>query len=289
MTGNDLLAEANAVVQSVTIISILLGAVVYSVFFEHLLQGRSTHPSEILQYIAPHFELEEYRNLSYLRKNLAVLKKEKVVWASIVGLSLLWGVSQILVAIFGEYLKGKLGITDTVIAQGLLALTGVGLVAGSMIAGRVSRRFIETGIIPIGALGVTLALYAIPSLESISSLGVALFAFGLFSGLIVVPLNALIQFATPTSVLGMVLAGNNFVQNVVMFSALVLTALFGYFHLSSSGLFYLISGVALIGTFATLLKLPQSMIRYLVRVIVSVRYRIQVEGLNNIDAKKGVL
>ena len=321
MTGNDLLAEANAVVQSVTIVSILLGAVVYSIFFEYLLQDRSTHPSEILQYIAPvgflligasiaefllakhlakrfkkviiddekHFELEEYRSLGYLRKNLSVLKKEKVVWASIVGLSILWGISQILVAIFGEYLKGKLGITDTVTAQGLLALTGVGLVTGSLIAGRVSRRFIETGIIPIGALGVTFALYMIPSLESVSSLGVALFAFGLFSGLIVVPLNALIQFATPTPILGMVLAGNNFVQNVVMFSALILTALFGYFQLSSTGLFYLIAAVALIGTLAAVMKLPQSMIRYLVRVIVSVRYRIQVEGLNNIDAKKGVL
>ncbi len=321
MTGNDLLAEANAVVQSVTIVSILLGAVVYSLFFEYLLQDRSTHPSEILQYIAPvgflligasvaefllakhlakrfkkvivddekHFELEAYRNLGYLRKNLAVLKKEKVVWSSIVGLSILWGISQILVAIFGEYLKGKLGITDTVTAQGLLALTGAGLVTGSLIAGRVSRRFIETGIIPIGALGVTFALYMIPSLESVSSLGMALFAFGLFSGLIVVPLNALIQFATPAPILGMVLAGNNFVQNVVMFSALILTALFGYFQLSSTGLFYLISAVALMGTLAAVMKLPQSMIRYIVRVIVSVRYRIQVEGLNNIDAKKGVL
>ena len=321
MTGNDLLAEANAVVQSVTIVSILLGAVVYSLFFEYLLQDRSTHPSEILEYIAPvgflligasvaefllakhlakrfkkvivddekHFELEAYRNLGYLRKNLAVLKKEKVVWSSIVGLSILWGISQILVAIFGEYLKGKLGITDTVTAQGLLALTGAGLVTGSLIAGRVSRRFIETGIIPIGALGVTFALYMIPSLESVSSLGMALFAFGLFSGLIVVPLNALIQFATPAPILGMVLAGNNFVQNVVMFSALILTALFGYFQLSSTGLFYLISAVALMGTLAAVMKLPQSMIRYVVRVIVSVRYRIQVEGLNNIDAKKGVL
>jgi len=321
MTGNDMLAAANAVVQAVTIVSILAGAVIYSVFFEQLLQDRTTHPSEILQYIAPvgflligasiiefllarrlakrfkkvtideemHFEMGEYQNLHYLKKNFAVLRRDKAVWASILGLGFLWGISQILVAIFGEYLKGKLGITDTVTAQGLLALTGVGLVVGSIVAGRVSRNFIETGIIPVGALGVTVTLYAIPSLDTLTLLGSALFAFGFFSGLIVVPLNALIQFSTPTPILGKVLAGNNFVQNVIMFTALILTALFGYFQLSSTGLFYVIAVVALFGTAAALLKLPQSMIRYLVRIIVSFRYSLSVDGLKNIDAKKGVL
>jgi len=321
MTGNDMLAEANAVVQAVTIVSILTGAVVYSLFFEQLLSDRTVLPSEILQYIAPvgylligasimefllarqfvkrfkkvetdaemHFEMEEYRNMHYLKENFAVLRREKVVWASILGLSLLWGISQILVAIFGEYLKGKLGITDTVTAQGLLALTGVGLVTGSIFAGRVSRNFIETGITPIGALGVTAVLCLMPSLDTLGMLGSALFAFGFFSGLIVVPLNALIQFATPTPVLGKVLAGNNFVQNVVMFLALILTALFGYLQLSSTGLFYLIAIVAMLGTVATLMKLPQSMIRYLVRMIVSFRYTLNVEGLSHIDSKKGVL
>ncbi len=321
MTGNDMLAQANAAVQAVTIVSILTGAVVYSVFFEQLLGDRSTAPSEILRYIAPvgylligasllefllakrlvrrfkkvhideemHFEMGEYRNLHYLKENFAVLRREKVVWASILGLGLLWGISQILVAIFGEYLKGKLGITDTVVAQGLLSLSGVGLVVGSIVAGRVSRNFIETGIVPIGALGISVVLYTIPTLQSLAMLGSALFAFGFFSGLIIVPLNALIQFATPTPILGKVLAGNNFVQNVVMFVALMLTALFGYFQLSSTGLFYMIALVAMAGTFAALWKLPQSMIRYLVKMIISFRYTLQVEGLKHIDAKKGVL
>ncbi len=321
MTGNDMLAQANAVVQAVTIISILTGAVIYSIFFEQLLGDRSTTPSEILQYIAPvgylligasimefmlarrlarrfkkvqiddemHFEIGEYQNLHYLKENFAVLRREKAVWASILGLGLLWGISQILVAIFGEYLKGKLGITDTVVAQGLLSLMGVGLVAGSVVAGKVSRNFIETGIIPVGALGVTMALYMMPSLQNLVALGSTLFAFGFFSGFIVVPLNALIQFATPTPILGKVLAGNNFVQNVVMFIALMLTALFGYFQLSSTGLFYLIAFVAMFGTVAALLKLPQSMIRYLVKMIISFRYTLRVEGLKHIDAKKGVL
>ncbi len=321
MVGNEKLAQANALVQAVTVVAILSGAVIYSVFFEALLQDRSTHPSQILHYIAPvgfllvaastveflfarrlakifrarktdeqmHFEVDEYASLHYLKANLGVLQREQIVWLSIVGLSILWGISQVLVAIFGEYLKGKLGITDTVTAQGLLSLMGVGMIAGSVYAGRASRNYIETGIIPLGAAGVTLALYLIPSLSHLFWLGSALFAFGFFSGLLVVPLNAMIQFATPLKSLGKVLAGNNFMQNIGMLIALLLTALFGYFHVSSTGLFYLIAVIAFLGMGYTLVKMPQSFVRYLVLRIISFKYSLTVEGLKHIDTRKGVL
>lgn len=321
MTGNEHLAEANAVVQAVTISSILAGAVIYSIFFERLLQDASIIPSEILRYIAPvgylligastveyllarrlvqkfkaveidesmTFEPKEYKNLSYLKSNISVLRQNKTIWLSIIGLSILWGVSQVVLAIFGEYLKSTLDITDTVTAQGLLSLAGIGMILGSMFAGRVSKNYIETGIIPLGTLGVTLSLYMIPSLDSLWSLGLALLSFGFFSGLFIVPLNAMIQFSSPHKILGKVLAGNNFMQNVSMFLFLILTALFGYFQFSSIGLFYLISTIAFLGMAYTFIKLPQSLIRYLVRMIIGFKYTLHVDGLNHIKVDKGVL
>ena len=321
MTGNENLAPANALVQSVTIVSILLGAVVYSLFFESLLQDRSTVPSEILQYIQPvgflliaasimeyllarrlaktftpvaidesmTFEPKEYQNLHYLKANLKVIKENEVVWLSILGLSILWGVSQVVLAIFGEHLKTTLGVTDTVVAQGLLSLSGLGMIVGSMVVGRVSKNYIETGIIPLGALGVTVALYMMPSLTSLPALGTSLFVFGFSAGLFMVPLNAMIQFSTPSAILGKVLAGNNFMQNVSMFLFLILTALFGYFDLGSTGLFYIIATVAFVGMGYTFIKLPQSLIRYVVRMIIGFKYRLHVDGLKNIEADKGVL
>lgn len=321
MTGSENLAPANALVQSVTIVSILAGAVVYSIFFESLLQDRSILPSEILNYIAPvgylligasvveyilarrlvktfksvevdesmTFEAKEYKNLHYLKSNLKVIKENDIVWLSIVGLSILWGVSQVVLAIFGEYLKSTLGVTDTVTAQALLALSGLGMIVGSMVVGRVSKNYIETGIIPLGALGVTIALYMLPTLTTLSALGTALFVFGFSAGLFIVPLNALIQFSTPSAILGKILAGNNFMQNVSMFFFLVLTALFGYFELSSTALFYIIASIALLGMGYTFIKLPQSLVRYMVRLIIGFKYRLQVEGLKNVPADKGVL
>ena len=321
MAGNEKLAEANALVQAVTIISILAGAVIYSIFFENLLADRSTVPSEILPYIAPvgylliaaslaefllakrlvrqfkalsfpeeaHFEVTQYKNLTYLKSNLSVIKENKSVWLSIIGLSIFWAVSQVVVAIFGDYLKGHLGITNTVTAQALLALSGVGIVLGSLFSGRISKNYIETGIIPIGAMGIAFSLYLIPSLESLYALGIALFVFGFFAGLFIVPLNALIQFATPTPELGKVLAGNNFVQNIFMFAFLLLTASFAYFSLSSISLFYLMSFIAFVGMGYTFVKLPQSLVRYVVRFVIGFKYRLSVEGLEHMDAKKGVL
>ena len=321
MAGNEKLAEANGLVQSVTIASILAGAVVYSIFFENLLQDASTLPSEILTYIAPvgylligastveyllarrltkkfkavefnesmTFEAREHRSLSHLKENLSVVKHNETIWLSIIGLSILWGVSQVVLAIFGEHLKSTLGITNTIIAQGLLSLAGIGMILGSMFAGRVSRNYIETGIIPLGSFGVAISLYMIPSLGSLWSLGSAILSFGFFSGLFIVPLNALIQFSSPHNILGKVLAGNNFMQNVSMFLFLILTAVFGYFQISATGLFYIISTIAFIGMFYTFIKLPQSLVRYMIRVIIGMRYSLHVEGLKHMPADKGIL
>ena len=321
MTGNENLAQANAVVQAVTIVSILAGAVVYSILFENLLQDRSTDPSEILTYIAPvgyllitasiveyilarqlvkkfkaistneeiTFEISKYQNLSYLKSNLKVLKNNETVWLSILGLSVLWGVSQVILAIFGEYIKNNLGINNTIIVQGLLSLSGFGMVFGSIFVARVSKHYIETGIIPLGAFGVALSIYSIPSLTSLYSLGTALFLFGFFAGLFMVPLNSLIQFSTPSNVLGKVLAGNNFMQNLSMFGFLILTASFGYLELSSSALFYIVSTIAFLAMAYTFLKLPQSLIRYLVKIVIGFKYSLHVNGLNNIEGKGGVL
>ena len=321
MTGNENLAQANAIVQAVTIVSILAGAVVYSILFENLLQNRTTDPSEILTYIAPVgylliaasiieyllakqlvrkfkavkmdediiFETKNYKNLSYLKSNLGIIKHNEAVWLSIIGLSILWGVSQVVLAIFGEFIKNSLGTTDTVVVQGLLALSGVGMVIGSIFVARVSKHYIETGIIPLGAFGVALSIYSIPSLTTTYSLGTALFLFGFFAGLFMVPLNAIIQFSTPSKILGKVLAGNNFMQNVSMFAFLILTATFGYLELSSSTLFYIISIIAFLGMGYTFLKLPQSLVRYLVKMIIGFKYSLRVDGLNNIESKGGVL
>ena len=321
MFGSAHLAEANGVVQAVTVVAILLGAVIYSIFFEMLLNGlEKMEPSLILQHIAPlgfllvaasifefflasylekilplsghskkAFFMKLYFNFSYLKKNLRNIYESKIVWESIIGLSILWGIAQVVVAVFEQYLKDTLGISNTVIAQGLLTLSGVGMIVGSLFWTKVSREFIEIGTIPLGAIGLSLSLFGIVHTTSLSMLGVLLFAFGFFAAIIMVPLNSLIQFFTPESKLGVVLAGSNFMQNLFMFFFLAVAALFGYFGMLSKGFFYLLTIVALGGAVYTLFTMPQSLVRYIVRMIVKMRYKISVEGIENLEGQRGIL
>ena len=318
MAGNEQLTQANSLVQSLTIISILAGTLIYSIFFEQLLPSGIKDSGEVLQYIYPlgfalilasiieflfslqliktveikknmQFKPKKYANLTYLKGNMKLLQKSQTVWLSIIGLSIFWGVSQLVIAIFGAHLKSNLGIDDTVIANGILSLTGVGIVIGSLLVSRFSHRYIETGIIPIGAFGIALSLFFMPMIDSLVGLGFLFFVYGLFSGLFIVPLNTLIQFVTPKRMMGKVLAGNNFMQYLVMFGFLLLTTIFAYSGLDSSNLFAVAFWVSLVGFIYTVMKLPQSMVRFLVRFSFGLKYNIDVEGLDNIKGSRGAL
>jgi len=228
MFGDKNVASANGVVQAVTIISILLGAVVYSVFFEHFLKTAS-NPNGILKQIYPigyvlvissvlEFLLAikltkiydktptiKENNLS-LKDTIKLLTFNKTIYLCILGLGIFWGVSQVVVAIFGDFLKENLHISNTITSQGLLSLSGIGIIIGSLYSGFVSKNKIEMGIIPLGAILITISLVLMPTLNTIYSLGFDIFLFGLGAGVFIVPLNSMIQHLSPKDELGKILA-----------------------------------------------------------------------------------
>ncbi|OQX36232.1 MAG: acyl-[ACP]--phospholipid O-acyltransferase, partial [Candidatus Sedimenticola endophacoides] len=85
------------------------------------------------------------------------------------------------------------------------------------------------------------------------------------------------------------LAGNNWVQNLTMLLFLGVTALFSVSGGGSLGLFYLITLVAAVGALYTVYRLPQSLLRYGVGLLFSLRYRLRVLGFANLPQEGGVL
>ncbi|MEW8076370.1 MAG: MFS transporter [Candidatus Sedimenticola endophacoides] len=277
MLGVGHLAGANAMVHAVTIVAILGGVFLFSLLFEWRLAGVT--PDEagaMLRQVAPlgwllvvcslaewlltfrigpgvvgdageRFEWRRYVGGRYLRRNLRTLRDNRVIWLSIIGLSVFWGVSQVVLAAFPAYAKEVLGEESVLRVQGVLACAGIGIVLGSLLAGRASRHFIETGLLPLATLGMVVALALLPRIESLAGLGLVILLFGLCGGLFIVPLNALIQFHAGERRLGRVLAGNNWVQNITMLLFLGVTALFSVSGGGSLGLFYLITLVAAAG------------------------------------------
>lgn len=312
LVGSSNLAAANGIVQAVTIAGILLGTFVFSILFEALLpDGGTTGTGDTMHSVAPigwvlvalatvewlstaflpdrqhgstteTFELGRYLNLHYLRRNLGVLNKNTTIWLSIIGLATFWAISQVMLAAFPAFAKEALNITNTVVIQGILACSGAGIVIGSLVAGRVSRNYIETGLIPLGAIGIAIGIAVLPNLHSAYSMGAMFVMVGAMGGLFIVPLNSLIQFQAPESQLGTVLAGNNWIQNVAMLGALALTVIFSIVGVQSVGLFYILTAAALIGTGYTVCKLPHSLARILATLLLKRRYRIEVLGFDNI-------
>ena len=319
LVGKTRLTEANAAVQAVTIVAILSGIFVFSVLFELRLEGQDYRTeADILHLIAPigwilvicsvieyfstlklkaveaeapqkKFHLQQYASGQYLKQNVGKLYSNRNIWLSIIGLSVFWGISQVVLAAFPAFAKEHLGETSTVVIQGLMACSGIGIILGSVIAGRASRQGIETGLIPLGALGIVLALFFTPQLESTGLLVADFLALGVAGGLFIVPLNALIQFHAKDRELGTILAGNNWIQNLVMLAFLGITVVFATSGISSTGLFHLLTFTAVVGALYTLWQLPQSLVRYLIGRLFAGGYRIQVMGFENLPGQGGVL
>ncbi len=312
LVGNEKLAAANGQVQAVTISGILLGTFVFSILFEKLLAGHELGSTgDTMSLVAPIgwvlvalslvewfstsflpdrqttrteevFRLAPYIKLQYLGNNLKVLWHNNTIWLSIIGLATFWAISQVMLAAFPAFAKDSLDITNTIVIQGVLACSGIGIVIGSLIAGKASKNYIETGLIPIGALGIAIGIAVLPSLGSAVGMGVAFTLVGVMGGMFIVPLNSLIQFHAREEQIGTILAGNNWIQNVAMLGALILTVVFALFGIDSVGLFYILTAVAIIGTGYTVRKLPHSLVRIIATGVLKRRYRVEVIGFDNI-------
>jgi acyl-[acyl-carrier-protein]-phospholipid O-acyltransferase / long-chain-fatty-acid--[acyl-carrier-protein] ligase len=318
LVGKESLAVANGWVQATTTTAILAGIFFFSVLFEGRLAGQVfATPDEVMGLIAPlgwvlvagalievamayrlpaktagtqmQFVWPEYASGRYLKRNLHAAWDNQVIWLSIVGLAIFWSIAQVILAAFPAFAKETLDETNTVVIQGVLACSGIGIILGSVVAGRVSRSHIETGLIPLGALGVSAALFLLPGLGSAWAHGLNFLLLGFLGGIFLVPLNALIQFNAGEQGLGRVLAANNFIQNILMLSFLGLTVLAAYLHIGGLAVMLALAVVALCGAIYTLYKLPQSMVRFLIARAMSTQYRLDVIGLKNMPAQGGVL
>jgi acyl-[acyl-carrier-protein]-phospholipid O-acyltransferase/long-chain-fatty-acid--[acyl-carrier-protein] ligase len=318
LVGIKYISAGNGAIQAVTTVAILGGIIFYTVLFEGFLDDTFSTKEDILRLVAPigwllvlssilewflasklpnkmieakkqRFEFQRYVKGKYLFKNLKVIRRKREVFDAILALSLFWSISQVVLAVFGEYAKSKLGVTNTIYVQGVMALAGIGIVIGSIMAASFSKYFINMGLVAIGSIGITLIIFFIPSISSMAMMAFMFTLFGIFSGFLMVPLNARIQFLSPRVHLGTVLAGNNFIQNIFMFSFLLLTTFFAYEGLNSV---FLIYGMGIVGILLSYLLLKRYLVSSfwsLMELISMPRHKYHYVGLENVPKNCGVL
>lgn len=103
----------------------------------------------------------------------------------------------------------------------LFFLTALGIGIGALIAGRISGRIVELGLVPIGALGITICCFMLDLFSSSLTATIFLVTFlGLFGGLFEIPLDAYTQVASPKQVRGQMVAATNFLSFIgVLFAS----------------------------------------------------------------------
>jgi len=220
---------------------------------------------------------------------MKTITRKRPILEAIFGLSIFWGVSQVALAVFPAYAKDVLGITNTIYVQGILGLTAIGIIIGSIIAARFSKYYINMGLVPFSAVGMTFSLLLIPTFNHLEPIAVLFLIFGLSAGMFIVPLNSFIQKHAPGVHLGTIIAGNNFIQNIFMVTFLLLTTFFAYEGLHAGGLFYLIAVLAGMMAIYMIRKHLLNLVWFLAGLALSFRYNLVYQNQEKVPHDGAVL
>ncbi|MGC1661305.1 MAG: acyl-[ACP]--phospholipid O-acyltransferase [Candidatus Acidiferrales bacterium] len=221
---------------------------------------------------------------------LRTIRADRVLGWAVIGNTYLWFLAALLQFTIVVYGHDTLHVGESQISYPQAAV-GIGIGLGSFAAGYLSGGKIEYGLIPLGALGMTVfgALLYLPGL-TLATTAIHLSLLGFFGGFFAVPLNALIQHRPRPEEKGGVIAAANLLSFVGVFAAA------GAYYLFSSGLHETPRGVFLDGAVLTLVTtaysiylLPDSLLRLLLWMITHTIYRIRVEGRENIPQTGGAL
>jgi acyl-[acyl-carrier-protein]-phospholipid O-acyltransferase / long-chain-fatty-acid--[acyl-carrier-protein] ligase len=232
---------------------------------------RRTQPAGGTARVNPLFVVDIWRTLHGVRKDRYLIQAVLAsAWFMMLGAYL-----QLNMIPYG---MSHLGLSE--IGSGYLFFAvALGVAAGAFLAGRLSGRNIEFGIVPLGAMILAIPAFLLKFLPpSLWFVVPTVFASGLGAGLFVVPVDAFIQDRAPREKRGEILAASAFISwvGVLVASGLVmLTVRLGW---SAATGFLLMGGLTLALAIATVLVLPDFLLRFVLLVLTRLVYRIRTHG-----------
>jgi len=236
---------------------------------------------------------------SEIGHTLGTLRGRPAVLNSVLGVSWFWFYGALVLAQLPVYARDILG-GDASVMTLLLAVFSVGIGAGSLLCEKLSGHKIEIGLVPLGAIGLSVfgidlyfaqpvasqaqnldawALLAQPgSWRVLMDLGL----IGLFGGFYIVPLFALMQSRSPREEVSRVIAANNILNAIFMVAAALLAV--GLFALGLNIPQVLLVTALLNAVVAVYIfrLVPEFLMRFLVWGAVNLLYRIRVHGVQQV-------
>jgi acyl-[acyl-carrier-protein]-phospholipid O-acyltransferase/long-chain-fatty-acid--[acyl-carrier-protein] ligase len=231
----------------------------------------------------PNFPAEIWRQLRTMRGN-------RPLWLALAGNTYFNFLGMLLLLNLFFYGSANLHVTETHIGY-LNAALALGIGLGSVSAGYLSGGKIEYGLVPLGAVGLSLtsAWLACPSV-TLGQSYVLLALLGYSGGFFIVPVAALLQHGPSREDKGQVQATANWLSFVGVFLASGTHWLLTQQLALSPRAIFLVGGVlTLFAAIYVIILLPDSLLRFLLWGLTRTVYKIRVVGRDNIPAKGGAL
>jgi len=242
---------------------------------------------------------ETWRNLQLARQNI-------VVFRSLLGISWMWFFGAVFLSLFPAFAKEVLH-GDEHVAALLLVVFSVGIGTGSLLCEMLSKRHVEIGLVPLGAIGMSafaIDLYfASRGLAPADGLSVSAFIgmpahwrvivdlalLSLFAGLYSVPMYALIQLRSQPSHRARIIAANNILNALFMIvSSLIVGALLAA-HFTIPQVFLITGLLNAVVAFYIFMLVPEYLMRFVAFMLTRVIYRFEVRGDEHIPTTGAAL
>jgi 1-acyl-sn-glycerol-3-phosphate acyltransferase len=238
---------------------------------------------------------ETWRNLKLAHGNI-------VVFRSLLGISWMWFFGAVFLSQFPSFAKEVLH-GDEQVASLLLVVFSVGIGVGSLLCETLSRRQVEIGLVPLGAIGMSVfaidLYFASRALPPSAGMGLAAFVnqpahwrvmadlalLSLFAGLYSVPMYALIQLRSQPTHRARIIAANNILNALFMIgSSVIAGALLGAGFTIPQ--IFLFTGIAnAVVAFYIFLLVPEYLLRFVAWVLSRFIYRFDIQGDTHIPTE----
>ncbi len=243
--------------------------------------------------LAPDLKL----NLNPLRAGLDTMRmatQQRTIFLSILCISWFWLFGLVFITELPAYVRTVLG-GGTSQLRWVLGVFAVGVAMGALFCERLSGRTVELGLVPLGALGLTVfPLWMVLGGPDAAALGrgadwtdmgrVLTFMglTGVSGGLFVVPLYALVQQRVTPSERGRIFAANNLYNGIFMAVGSILALLALSAGLNVAQLFVVIALMNAAITIYIFFVIPEFVMRFIVWILVHTMYRVKKQSLHHI-------
>ncbi len=239
-------------------------------------------------------------------RNLALAHRRLAVFRSLLGISWMWFFGAVFLSLFPAFAKEVLG-GDEHVASLLLVLFSLGIGTGSLLCEVLSRRHVEIGLVPFGALGMSVfaidLAFAAAGPPAGAGLGLAAFVaeprhwrvmadlalLALFAGLYSVPMYALIQLRSEPTHRARIIAANNILNALFMVASAGMAGGLIAAGFTIPQIFLVVGLLNLaVGAYIFLL-VPEYLLRFLSLLLTRVMYRFRVQGDEHIPTEGAAL